>query len=224
MLLTTAKASASVSRARGAGFQGPRFDGRARHHARRGGQRDLHGDLSPYRGDARGARAYLQDAPRGCRRGWRGDGEAAGEDAEEETPYGVDLGRSAMRKCPRPSRSFSPFRQTATASGPRPTNIASPGAAAKASSRWRSTSATARSSPRFRSSMADEIMLVTDGGQLIRCPVEGIRVAGRVTQGVIVLQHGARASTSSRSSGSARRREEGDEEDQTPEPESEPSE
>ena len=34
---------------------------------------------------------------------------------------------------------------------------------------------------------ADEIMLVTDGGQLIRCPVAGIRVAGRGTQGVIVF-------------------------------------
>jgi DNA gyrase subunit A len=30
-------------------------------------------------------------------------------------------------------------------------------------------------------------MLVTDGGQLIRCPVEGIRKAGRSTQGVIVI-------------------------------------
>ncbi len=34
---------------------------------------------------------------------------------------------------------------------------------------------------------ADEIMLVTDGGQLIRCPVDGIRIAGRATQGVIVF-------------------------------------
>jgi DNA gyrase subunit A len=33
----------------------------------------------------------------------------------------------------------------------------------------------------------DEIMLVTDGGRLIRCPVEDIRVAGRSTQGVIVF-------------------------------------
>jgi DNA gyrase subunit A len=33
----------------------------------------------------------------------------------------------------------------------------------------------------------DEIMLVTDGGQLIRCPVDGIRVAGRATQGVIIF-------------------------------------
>ncbi|NVK35363.1 MAG: DNA gyrase subunit A [Rhodobacteraceae bacterium] len=34
----------------------------------------------------------------------------------------------------------------------------------------------------------DQIMLVTDGGQLIRCPVEGIRIAGRSTQGVIVFK------------------------------------
>jgi DNA gyrase subunit A len=33
----------------------------------------------------------------------------------------------------------------------------------------------------------DQIMLVTDGGQLIRCPVDGIRIAGRSTQGVIVF-------------------------------------
>jgi DNA gyrase subunit A len=30
-------------------------------------------------------------------------------------------------------------------------------------------------------------MLVTDGGKLIRTPVSGIRIAGRSTQGVIVL-------------------------------------
>ena len=34
---------------------------------------------------------------------------------------------------------------------------------------------------------SDQIMLVTNGGQLIRCPVDGIRVAGRSTQGVIVF-------------------------------------
>ncbi|MEZ5841097.1 MAG: DNA gyrase subunit A [Hyphomicrobiales bacterium] len=39
----------------------------------------------------------------------------------------------------------------------------------------------------FPVEQGDQIMLVTDGGQLIRCPVEGIRVAGRSTQGVIVF-------------------------------------
>jgi DNA gyrase subunit A len=34
---------------------------------------------------------------------------------------------------------------------------------------------------------SDQIMLVTNAGQLIRCPVDGIRIAGRATQGVIVL-------------------------------------
>ena len=33
----------------------------------------------------------------------------------------------------------------------------------------------------------DQIMLVTNGGQLIRCPVDGIRVVGRASQGVIVF-------------------------------------
>src|SRR6202035_1485295 len=33
----------------------------------------------------------------------------------------------------------------------------------------------------------DQLMLVTDGGQLIRTRVEGIRIAGRSTQGVIVV-------------------------------------
>ncbi|MEM8770931.1 MAG: DNA gyrase subunit A [Pseudomonadota bacterium] len=35
---------------------------------------------------------------------------------------------------------------------------------------------------------ADQIMLVTDGGQLIRTPVEGIRLAGRNTQGVTIFK------------------------------------
>ena len=34
---------------------------------------------------------------------------------------------------------------------------------------------------------SDQIMLVTNGGQLIRCPINGIRIAGRGTQGVIVF-------------------------------------
>ncbi|MDX1718233.1 MAG: DNA gyrase C-terminal beta-propeller domain-containing protein, partial [Anderseniella sp.] len=35
---------------------------------------------------------------------------------------------------------------------------------------------------------SDQIMLVTDGGQLIRCPVNDIRIAGRSTQGVTVFR------------------------------------
>jgi DNA gyrase subunit A len=39
----------------------------------------------------------------------------------------------------------------------------------------------------FPVEQSDQIMLVTDGGQLIRCPVDGIRVAGRGTQGVTIF-------------------------------------
>ena len=38
---------------------------------------------------------------------------------------------------------------------------------------------------------SDQIMLVTDGGQLIRTPVGGIRIAGRNTQGVTIFRTGA---------------------------------
>lgn len=36
----------------------------------------------------------------------------------------------------------------------------------------------------------DQLMLVTDGGQVIRCPVDDIRIAGRSTQGVIIFKLG----------------------------------
>jgi DNA gyrase subunit A len=35
---------------------------------------------------------------------------------------------------------------------------------------------------------SDQIMLVTDGGQLIRCPVHDIRIARRQTQGVVIFR------------------------------------
>jgi DNA gyrase subunit A len=35
---------------------------------------------------------------------------------------------------------------------------------------------------------SDQLMLVTDEGQLIRCPVEGVRIAGRNTQGVRIFK------------------------------------
>jgi DNA gyrase subunit A len=36
----------------------------------------------------------------------------------------------------------------------------------------------------------DHLMLVTNGGQLIRCPVEGISITGRTTQGVTIFRTG----------------------------------
>ncbi len=33
-----------------------------------------------------------------------------------------------------------------------------------------------------------KIMLVTDGGKLIRCPIDDVRIAGRNTQGVRIFK------------------------------------
>jgi DNA gyrase subunit A len=46
---------------------------------------------------------------------------------------------------------------------------------------------TGRLAASFSVDESDQIMLVTDQGKLIRTPVAGIRIAGRSTQGVIVL-------------------------------------
>ncbi|WP_341988841.1 DNA gyrase subunit A [Azorhizobium sp. AG788] len=43
----------------------------------------------------------------------------------------------------------------------------------------------------FPAKDSDQIMLVTDGGQLIRCPIHGIRIVGRASQGVIVFDTAA---------------------------------
>ena len=40
----------------------------------------------------------------------------------------------------------------------------------------------------------DQIMLVTDGGQLIRTPVDDVRIAGRNTQGVRIFKTDAEES------------------------------
>ena len=117
-------------------------------------------------------------------------GGGRGRDGERTARADADAALSPERfEAMQRGRAGDPDRvaRTATASAPCPTSIASPDAAAKASSRWRSTRATASWSRRSRSRTRDEIMLVTDGGQLIRVPVAGIRIAGRATQGVIVF-------------------------------------
>jgi DNA gyrase subunit A len=42
----------------------------------------------------------------------------------------------------------------------------------------------------FPVAQSDQIMLVTDGGQLIRCPIGDVRIAGRNTQGVRIFRTG----------------------------------
>ena len=42
----------------------------------------------------------------------------------------------------------------------------------------------------FPIDVTDQLMLVTNAGQLIRCPVDDIRIAGRLTQGVTLFRVG----------------------------------
>jgi len=42
----------------------------------------------------------------------------------------------------------------------------------------------------FPVDMSDQIMLVSNGGQLIRMPVDGIRITSRASKGVIVFSTG----------------------------------
>lgn len=50
------------------------------------------------------------------------------------------------------------------------------------------TSKTGKVVDSFPVQATDDLMLVTNTGKLIRCPVEGIRIAGRVTQGVTLFR------------------------------------
>ena len=42
----------------------------------------------------------------------------------------------------------------------------------------------------FPVAQSDQIMLVTNSGQLIRCPIGDVRIAGRNTQGVRIFRTG----------------------------------
>ena len=127
-----------------------------------------------------------EDAPCGRR---RGRGRRATADAEAEETSGThparpgalcrDVGAGAGRADRRPS--------TATASAPRPTSTAPPGRGGKGIVAMCVNNRNGKLVASFPVEDSDQIMLVTDKGQLIRCPVEGIRIAGRSTQGVIVF-------------------------------------
>ncbi len=96
-------------------------------------------------------------------------GEADGEgEAETNGDAALSPERYAQMSA---AEQFDPHRspKTATASAPRRSSTGRPDAAARASSRWRSTNATASLVASFPVEHGDEIMLVTDGGQLIRC-------------------------------------------------------
>ena len=153
----------------------PHLDGRARHRARRRRQGDLAVDPAPRRRDRRRARGLSQARQRGAARAERRGGERAADGEEDTCARASNSASSAMSNCRRPSSSCSRCRSAASASAPRPTNTASPAAAAKASSPWTTAK---RKDGKFKLKPKigrlvgsfpveedDQIMLVTDAGQ-----------------------------------------------------------
>ena len=168
-------------------FKGRRFDRRARHQARRRRSRDLDGDPAPCRSDGRGARRLSQDGARGFGRGsgrerqwqrqWRGGG--GGADAMLSQERYAEMGAAEQFIL---TVSSNGYGKRTSSYEYRITGRGGKGIVAMA--------VNSRNGPlvaSFPVEDEDQIMLVTDGGQLIRCPVHDIRKAGRSTQGVIVL-------------------------------------
>jgi DNA gyrase subunit A len=129
--------------------------------------------------------AYLKRAS-AVRRGGNGDGEEVAIDAEEATGA-IELGQTRYAELSAAEQfvltiSEKGFGKRTSSYEYRATGRGGKGIVAMA--------ITSRNGPlvaSFPVEEEDQIMLVTTGGQLIRCPVDGIRIAGRSTQGVIVF-------------------------------------
>jgi DNA gyrase subunit A len=129
--------------------------------------------------------AYLKRAS-AVRRGGNGDGEEVAIDAEEATGA-IELGERRYVDMSAAEQlvltvSERGFGKRSSSYEYRTTGRGGKGIVAMA--------ITGKNGPlvaSFPVEEEDQIMLVTTGGQLIRCPVDGIRIAGRSTQGVIVF-------------------------------------
>ncbi len=129
--------------------------------------------------------AYLKRA-NAVRRGSNGDAEEAAADGEE-AEGAIELGQSRYAELSAAEQfvltiSEKGFGKRTSSYEYRTTGRGGKGIVAMAI-----TEKNGRLVASFPVEDSDQIMLVTDGGQLIRCPVDGIRIAGRSTQGVIVF-------------------------------------
>ncbi len=129
--------------------------------------------------------AYLKRA-NAVRRGGNGDGEELATDVEEANGA-IELGQQRYAELSAAEQfvltiSEKGFGKRTSSFEYRTTGRGGKGIVAMAI-----TEKNGRLVASFPIEEPDQIMLVTDGGQLIRCPVDGIRIAGRSTQGVIVF-------------------------------------
>jgi DNA gyrase subunit A len=131
--------------------------------------------------------AYLKRA-NAVRRGTSGEGDENGGNGDgEEATGAIELGQERYAELSAREQfvltiSEKGFGKRTSSYEYRTTNRGGKGIVAMAV-----TEKNGRIVASFPVEESDQIMLVTDGGQLIRCPVDGIRIAGRATQGVIVF-------------------------------------
>ena len=121
------------------------------------------------------------------RRGGNGDAEDNGATDAEEAEGAIELGQDRYATCPPPSSSCSPISEKGFGKRTSSYEYRTTGRGGKGIVAMAITEKNGKLVASFPVEESDQIMLVTDGGQLIRCPVDGIRIAGRSTQGVIVF-------------------------------------
>jgi DNA gyrase subunit A len=129
--------------------------------------------------------AYLKRAS-AVRRGVNGEAEEAAPDAEDATGA-IELGERRYVELSEAEQFVLTVSERGYGKRSSSYEYRTTGRGGKGIVAMAVTSKTGRVIASFPVEEQDQLMLVTDGGQLIRTRVEGIRIAGRSTQGVIVF-------------------------------------
>jgi DNA gyrase subunit A len=133
--------------------------------------------------------AYLKRAS-AVRRGSNGDGEDNGATDGEEAEGAIELGEQRYVVMSEAEQFVLTISEKGFGKRTSSYEYRTTGRGGKGIVAMSITEKNGRLVASFPIEETDQIMLVTDGGQLIRCPVDGIRIAGRSTQGVIVFSTG----------------------------------
>src|SRR5690242_8474168 len=129
--------------------------------------------------------AYLKRA-NAVRRGGNGEAEENGADAEEASGA-IELGQTRYVELSAAEQFVLTITEHGFGKRTSSYEYRTTGRGGKGIVAMNVTERNGRIVASFPIEESDQIMLVTDRGQLIRCPVDGIRIAGRATQGVIVF-------------------------------------
>ena len=133
--------------------------------------------------------AYLKRA-NAVRRGQNGDGEENGGADAEEAEGAIELGQPRYVELSAAEQFVLTVSEKGFGKRTSSFEYRTTGRGGKGIVAMSITEKNGKLVASFPIEESDQIMLVTDGGQLIRCPVDGIRIAGRSTQGVIVFSTG----------------------------------